>query len=254
MIKQLSKRVSIFLCAAFLVALSVMPAFAAVSRDKYTDTYAIIDDAAYFPKEVFQNLCTRADKVGSETGIQIVIYSNENGVNESDMETYYEDFYNKNKDKLKSDCAMLVFDLGSHSNIILTYGKAKKLLDKGRMEEIKKEIKPDINNGDLSNAANTFMNDIEKYNSEPKIITSLKKVGWIGGIAGVVIAIIFVLVNVGRYKYNGKGGTYDLNKNSQMNLLDSQDVFVSKQTTYTEIQSSSNDSGGDSSPGSSGAF
>jgi hypothetical protein len=115
-------------------------------------------------------------------------------------------------------------------------------------------MKPFLDQGDNYNAACEYIIQVEKIYSEPKILTSLKKYGWIGGIAGVVIAIIFVLVNVGRYKYNGKGGTYDLDKNSQMNLLDSQDVFVSKHTTYTTIQSSNNSSGGSSSPGGGDAF
>ena len=65
-------------------------------------------------------------------------------------------------------------------------------------------------------------------------------------------------MNVGRYKYNGKGGTYNLKENSRINLVDQQDVFLNKHTTYTTINTSSGSSGGSSggssSHGGSGAF
>ena len=250
MIKQLSKRVSIVLCAALLVALSIMPAFA---KEKFADTYAITDNADIFTTGDFDTLCTMADRVGKETGIQIAIHSSDDGVDADTMKSHYDEYYKANSSIYKPDCALLVFDAKSGYRTILTYGSAKKVISDGRIKDIQNAMKPHLDEGDNYKAACEYINQIEKFYNEPKIITSLKKVGWIGGIAGVVIAIIFVLVNVGRYKYNGKGGTYDLNKNSQMNLLDSQDVFVTKQTTYTEIQSSSN-SGGDSSPGGGDAF
>ena len=251
MIKQLSKRVSIILCAAFLVALSVMPAFA---LSKYTESYAVTDDAEIFSEEQFKTLCTTAESAGTKTGIQIAIHSSVDGVNADGMKAHYDNYHNANAHIYRSDCVLLVFDAKSGYRTILTYGSAQKVITDGSIKDIQKAMKPYLDKGDNYNAACEFLTQVEKIYSEPKIITSLKKVGWIGGIAGVVIAIIFILVNVGRYKYNGKGGTYDLNKNSQMNLLDSQDVFVSKHTTYTEIQSSSNNSGGGSSPGGGDAF
>lgn len=252
MIRQLSKRVSIILCAALLAALSVMPAFS-LEQSKYAESYAVTDDAEMFSEKEFNTLCGTAEKTGKKTGVQIAIHTSLDGVGSDDMKSHYDNYYKSNQSVYKSDCVLLVFDAKSGYRTILTYGSAKKVINDSRIKDIQNAMKPYLDKGDNYNAACEYMTQVGNIYSEPKIITSLKKFGWIGGIAGVVIAIIFVLVNVGRYKFNGKGGTYDLNKNSQMNLLDSQDVFVSKHTTYTEIQSSSN-SGGDSSPGGGDAF
>ena len=251
MIKQLSKRASAVICVALMLVIAVVPAFA---QSKYSEKFAVTDDAGIFSEEQFNTLCTTAESVGTKTGIQIVIHSSFDGVNADDMKTHYDNYHNANSHIYRSDCALLVFDAKSGYRTILTYGSAKKVITDGRIKDIQKAMKPFLDKGDNYNAACEFINQVEKIYSEPKIITSLKKYGWIGGIAGVIIAIIFVLVNVGRYKYNGKGGTYELDKNSQMDLLDSQDVFVSKHTTYTTIQSSNNSSGGSSSPGGGDAF
>ena len=251
MIKQLSKRASAVICVAFMLVIAVVPAFA---QSKYSDKFAVTDDAGIFSEEQFNTLCTNAESAGTMTGIQIAIHTCADGVNADNMKSHYDMYYQANSAIYKSDCALLVFDAKSGYRTILTYGSAKKVITDGRIKDIQKAMKPFLDKGDDYNAACEFINQVEKIYSEPKIITSLKKYGWIGGIAGVVIAIIFVLVNVGRYKYNGKGGTYELDKNSQMDLLDSQDVFVSKHTTYTTIQSSNNSSGGGSSPGGGDAF
>lgn len=271
MIKQLSKRVSAVLCIALIITISVMPVFA---QSNHSASYAVTDDANYFNAEKFNDLCAAADAAGKEVGFQVVIHTDLHGVDPSEMDTYYNKYHDSDP-AYQPDGVMLVFDTGSDSRIILTYGSAEKYFDDARMDQLKQTLKPMIAADDYYNASKTFIGTVVNYyragvpengsytnivetpkSNEPKILQSLKKFGWIGGIAGVVIAIIFVLVNVGRYKYNGKGGTYDLNKNSQMNLIDSQDVFVSKHTTYTTISSSSDSgsSGGSDSHGSSGAF
>ena len=251
MIKQLSKRASAMICVALMLVIAVVPAFA---QSKNSDKFALTDEAGLFSEEQFNTLCTTAESVGTKTGIQIAIYTCSDGVDADSMKSHYDKYYQTNQSIYKADCVLLVFDAKSGYRTILTYGSAKKVITDGRIKDIQKAMKPSLDQGDNYKAACEFIDQVEKIYSEPKIITSLKKYGWIGGIAGVVIAIIFVLVNVGRYKYNGKGGTYELDKNSQMNLLDSQDVFVSKHTTYTTIRSSDNSSGGGSSPGGGDAF
>ena len=214
MIKQLSKRFSAVICVVMVLTISVMPVFA---QNSYSINYAVTDDSNIFTSEQFAD--------------------------DSDS-------------KYQPDGVMLVFDTKSNNRVILTYGNAEKYFDDARMDALKSTLKPALNSGDNYQAAKLYVAKVQEYvtagvsgngtynnvvqtptekSNEPKILQSLKKFGWIGGIAGVIIAIIFVAVNVGRYKYNGKSGTYDLNKNSQMTLLDSQDVFVSKHTTYTTI-------------------
>lgn len=270
MIKQLSKRASALMCVALIFVIAVVPAFA---QSSYSASYAVTDDAEYFTSEQFTDLVTKAENAGTQAGFQVVIHTDKQGVDSSSMDSYYNKYHDSDS-RYQPNGVMLVFDMGSNSRIILTYGSAEKYFDDARMDELKSAMKPALSSGDNYEAAKIFIGKVQEFvsagvnengsysnvvttkSNEPKILASLKKFGWIGGIAGVVIAIIFVLVNVGRYKYNGKGGTYDLNKNSQMNLIDSQDVFVSKHTTYTTIQSSSSSgsSGGSDSHGSSGAF
>lgn len=265
MIKQLSNRFSAAICVMLIFAVAVVPAFA---QSDYSSAYAVTDDAAYFSSTEFDDLCSKAENAGTKAGFQIIIHTSTDGIDSSEMDTYYNQYHDSDS-AYQPDGVMLVFDTKSDNRIILTYGAAEAYFDDNRMSELQSSLKPDLSTGDYYNASKTFIDKtLEYYDSgvpadgsysnvittdsnEPKILTSLKKYGWIGGIAGVVIAIIFVLVNVGRYKYNGRGGTYDLNKNSQMTLIDTQDVFVSKHTTYVTIQSSSGSSGGSSSGGSS---
>ena len=273
MIKQLSKRVSASVCVILLIVISISPAFA---QRNFSDYFAVTDDAEIFTQEQFNSLCTEARSVGEQARFNVAVHTENGGVDASEMDSYYTKHHDSDS-SYTADGVMLVFDAKSNNRVILTFGTAEKYFDDARMDELKSALKPALNSGDNYQAAKLYIAKVQEYvtagvsgngtynnvvqtpaekSNEPKILTSLKKFGWIGGIAGVVIAIIFVLVNVGRYKYNGKGGTYDLNQNSQMTLLDSQDVFVSKHTTYTTIQSSSDNSssGGSSSHGSSGSF
>lgn len=274
MIKQLSKRFSAVICVVLILTISVMPVFA---QSSYSNIYAVTDDANCFTSEQFSELCTSAEAAGNQAGFQVVIHTDNKGVDPSEMDTYYNKYHDSGS-TYKPDGVMLVFDAGSNNRVILTYGNAEKYFDDSRMEELKAAMKPALSSGDNYQAAKIYIGKVQEYvtagvsdngtynnvvqtpakkSDEPKLLASLKKFGWIGGIAGVIIAIIFVAVNVGRYKYNGKGGTYDLNKNSQMNLIDTRDVFLSKHTTYQTISSSSDSgssSGGSSSHGSSGSF
>lgn len=273
MIKQLSKRFSAVICVVLILTVSVMPVFA---QNSYSINYAVTDDSNLFTSEQFSELCTSAEAAGKQAGFQVVVHTDDKGVDSSEMDTYYNKYHDSDS-TYQPDGVMLVFDSKSSNRVILTYGEAEKYFDDARIDALKSALKPVLASGDNYEAAKLYVAKVQEYvtagvsddgtynnvvqtpaekSNEPKLLQSLKKFGWIGGIAGVVIAIIFVLVNVGRYKYNGKGGTYDLNKNSRMTLLDSQDVFVSKHTTYTTIQSSSDSSssGGSSSHGSSGSF
>ena len=273
MIKQLSKRFSAVICVVMILTISVMPVFA---QNSYSINYAVTDDSNIFTSEQFADLCTSAEAAGKQAGFQVAVHTDDKNIDSSEMDTYYNKYHDSDS-KYQPDGVMLVFDTKSNNRVILTYGKAEKYFDDARMDALKSTLKPALSSGDNYQAAKLYVAKVQEYvtagvsgngtynnvvqtptekSNEPKILQSLKKFGWIGGIAGVIIAIIFVAVNVGRYKYNGKSGTYDLGKNSQMTLLDSQDVFVSKHTTYTTIQSSSNNSssGGSSSHGSSGSF
>ena len=59
-----------------------------------------------------------------------------------------------------------------------------------------------------------------------------------GGLAGFLVSLGV------RYAYgkNGKGASYDLEKNSSLNLTESRDQFLYKNVTYTTVSSSSSSS------------
>ena len=198
------------------------------------------------------------------------------------MDSHYNKLYDNNRNYFESDCVMFVIDNASGNRIILTHGETESYFSDQRMNEMKSALKPYLQSGDMLNACYTFAdktqefydagipsngsydNHVEgtetadqKLKRENKFLYVLTKWGWLMGLIALAAGGIFAGVNVGRYKFNGKSGTYNLKENSSMKLLDSQDQFLHKSTTSTVISSgssSSGSSGGSSSHGSSGSF
>lgn len=116
--------------------------------------------------------------------------------------------------------------------------------------------------GDYDGACDEFIETVEQYynagvdtskdasysNIIEAQLTPLEKV-----IKGFLYGIVFMLmgglagflVSLGvRYAYgkNGKGASYDLAKNSSLNLTESRDQFLYKNVTYTTVSNSSSSS------------
>ena len=276
---RISVKISAAAIAVLLLLSSVATAFAASDFNSY---YLISDDAGLFDSSSFSGLTEKLESVGRHTSWQIAVVTTNDNVSSSKMDSHYNKLYDNNRNYFESDCVMFVIDNASGNRIILTHGETESYFSDQRMNEMKSALKPYLQSGDMLNACYTFAdktqefydagipsngsydNHVEgtetadqKLKRENKFLYVLTKWGWLMGLIALAAGGIFAGVNVGRYKFNGKSGTYNLKENSSMKLLDSQDQFLHKSTTSTVISSgssSSGSSGGSSSHGSSGSF
>lgn len=260
---KFSKQITAMFFAVLLALGSVTSAFAA--GYEFNDYYAIADYADILFDSEIQDLSEKLNDVGAHTGWQIIVHTSTDGVSSSRMESHYNEVYDSNYN-YEENSVMFVIDDSSDNRIILTHGSAMEYFTDERMDEIKSRLKPYLNSGDMYGACVEFADTtLEFYNkgipangsynnidngTENKFLYVLIHYGWIFAIVAIVAGGAFVGVNVGRYKFNGKSGTYNLKENSSVKLLDKQDVFLHKHTTYTTSSSSS--SGGSSGGGKSG--
>lgn len=263
--------------AVLLAIGSVTSAFA--YGYEFSDYYALNDDADIFTDDEIESIVQKLNDVGKQTGWQIIVHTSLDGVSSSEMESYYNRVYDR-ESNYRDDSVMFVIDSASGNRIILTHGEAISYFSDSRMDEIKSNLKSYLNSDNMYGACVEFADTaLEFYNEgipsdesfynvtesdssqkdENKFIYVFTRWGWIFALVAIVAGGAFVGVNVGRYKFNGKSGTYNLKENSSVRLLDQQDVFLHKHTTYTTKSSSSSgsSSGGGSSGsshGSSGSF
>lgn len=245
MIKKISIRAAALLFALFLISAAVLPVFAAV-----TDTYALTDDASVFNESQTQTLTGQLNEAGSTTGWQFIVHTSNDGiVSDSSLESHYNNYYDRMG--FKYDAIMLVIDRGSNKRDILVYGEVRDYFkDKSRYDIIKNAMRPYLDQDDMFGATQQFIAkavEVHDMGKTSAILLSLKKFGWIAGIAGAVAGLIFFLVNRSRYKNMGKAGTYDLAANSSVDLVEVQDDYVTQHTTVRVIRTESSHSGGSSS-------
>lgn len=273
---MMKTKISAIAATALLLSVSAAPVLAATN---YSQNYALIDEAKLFDAAGSEQLSATLEKTGRETGWQVSVFTTSYNISADQMDSYYNNYYDNHREWFTTDSAMLIIDTGSNNRYILTHGSAEAYFTDERMTQIKSEMKPYLNDNDMLGAAKTFAavnaefyrsgipengghsnhvdgvdpnkaaEEQEKKNN--KLGYVLSHYGWIFGLVALAAGGIFAGVNVGRYKYNGKGGTYNLKENSRMNLVDQQDVFVNKHTTFTTINTSSGSSGGSSGGGSS---
>lgn len=274
------KKTTLKIASAAVAALSVfsLSASASAAGTEHSQSFALIDDANLFDDTQYASLCEKLSSVGSQTGWQIAVVTTDYGISSSRMDSYYNDLYDNNREYFEADSALFVIDNASSNRLILTHGTAEMYFTDERLSDMKSALKPSLSSGDMETAVEIFAdknleyfeegvvnghhsNHVEGQSEEElaaqrekrehKLAWTLTHWGWLFALIAIAAGGIFAGVNVGRYKFNGKGGTYNLKENSSMNLVDRQDVFVNKHTTSTVIQSSSSGSGGSSSGGSS---
>ena len=275
-------RVSAAALALMLLLCSAVTVFG-IGMD-YSNTYLLADEADIFSQTEFDGVKEKLNSVGTQTGWQMAVVTTLDGVSANQMDSHYNRYYDNNRSQFQSNSVMFVIDKGSDNRIIITHGAAEEYFTDERLSELKSALKPYLQSGDMLNAAYTFADkslsfyqqgvpangshnnhvegtetESDRLRRENKFLYVLTRWGWLMGLIGVAAGGIFAGVNVGRYKYNGKSGTYNLRENSSLRLVDNQDVFLSKHTTYTTINTGSGSSGGgggggSSSHGSSGSF
>ena len=248
MMKKLTIRASALAVAAMLLLMSLFAVFAEV-----TNTYAITDDAAVFNADETASLATQLNEAGKKTGWQFIVHTSNDGISsDSALESHYNDYYDSQH--FQYDAIMLVIDRGSGKRDLLTYGDVRNYFkDSSRYDIIKDAMRPYLSSDDMYGATQQFIEkSLEVYGmgKTSALVLSLKKFGWIAGLAGIIIGLLFFVINRSRYKNMGKAGTYDLSANSSVDLHDVQDDFVTQHTTVRTIErQSSSDSGSSHSGG-----
>ena len=286
MIRMTSTKTKAAVAALLALVLLLGSSLGAFAIGSYGDSnYALVDEANLFTDSEITALCDKLSADGSKTDWQLAVVTTNDNVGSSSMDSYYNSYYDNSRDVFEADCVMFVIDNASSNRIILTHGGAEAYFTDERLDEMKSALKPYLASGDMVQAVNTFAdkslefwqqgvpsdghhsNHVEGKSEEElaserekknnKFLWTLTHWGWLFALIGVAAGGIFAGVNVGRYKYNGRSGTYNLKENSSMNLLDRQDEFIDRHTTSVVISRSSSSggsSGGGSSHGSSGSF
>lgn len=247
--------VSLAVTAVF--ALSVTPAFAESSK-KLTDDADIITSSQEETIENNLKKCTLA------TGWDTIIYTNNNNVDSYDMEDYCNDYFDNHNYGCgdKKSGVMLTIDMSSREMYIITKGEAMYCFSDARTDDLLDSVQYELSSGDYDGACDEFIETVEQYynagvdtskdasysNIIEAQLTPLEKVikGFLYGIMFMMMGgLAGFLVSLGvRYAYgkNGKGASYDLAKNSSLNLTESRDQFLYKNVTYTTVSSSSSSS------------
>lgn len=254
MMKKVSVSVSALLLALLLLAATVTVFAASAS---------VVDDSAnVFSTSESEEIRSRFDKAADKTGWQMIVYTSNQGVG-SNLNNYYNaNYYDTHS--YDANAVLLVFDTGSNKGTVITHGDAMHYISDQRMSDLGFLLRGYMNSGSYYQGALAFAEKIEEYYSagipedgtfdnisynekqDNKLLYTLKKGGWLIGLLSVAAGLIFFFVNKSRYKNMGKSGTYDLSANSDVQLTEAQDDFVTQHTTVRTIQRDNNSSGGSS--------
>lgn len=265
----LSKRISALLCAVILMVCTSSVAFA-------ESTQKLIDDAGLLTSSEQQELTQKLVETSEETGWDLVVYTNYNGVSKEKMERYTNEYYDNHNLGIgdKKSGVILNIDMGSRELYMITKGEAMYYFSDSRNDEILDDIQACLKSKNYNKAVNDFVDFSYSYycqgilegdsNNNIKInqkhdnpvLYSLLHYGIIAILVGVVVGFVVALIINRKYKHNGKEGTYDLHQNSVTNLNVSNDTFITKSVSVRTIETSSSRSsssgGGGSSHGGGG--
>ena len=105
-------KISAFAAAAVLIGVSAVPVLAANS---YSQNYALIDEANLFDAAGSEQLCATLEKTGRETGWQVAVVTTTYNISASEMDSYYNNYYDNHREWFTTDSAMLIIDAGSNN-------------------------------------------------------------------------------------------------------------------------------------------
>lgn len=260
-----TKRLTSAVCAIILTAFSCVTFFAE-SQQKLTD------DAGLLTSSEQADVTGLLEDVSSQTGWDVIIYTNYNGVDEYDIENYTNEYYDDHGYGIgdKKSGIIMNIDMSSRQMYVITKGDTMYYISDERNDAMLDDIQAELIDSDYYEAcklfawyagyyfqqgkpeSGTFTNVKINEKKDHPVTFSLIHYGIPSAIAGVVIALITVFIVSRKYKNNGKENIYDLNANSKTTLTRNNDIFLTKSVSVTTIQSSdSSSSGGSSSGGSS---
>lgn len=254
------KRVSALIFAVMLIITSTFCVFAESEKN-------LNDDASLFTSEEYSDLESRLEQASETTGWDIIIYTNENGVDSEDLKEYCNEFYMDNvygKGENNSG-VMLTIDMGSRGMNVLTKGDAKDYFTDDRVDSIIFDTRNYLSEDDFYNGALAFINDVEVYAGEgvPEYgeyenIDENESEGSKLFVVVIALAISLALASLSvvfvflRYKHHGKAGTYDLKANSVTRITNREDIFLYKNVSVVEESDNSDNSSSSSSDSSCG--
>lgn len=156
--KILTKIASLLIVAIILCANS-STAFASNFSQK------IIDDANLLTDEGKSSLASLIYDVSQSVKWDIVVYTNKNGISESDMANFSEDYFTKNNYGfgVNNDGVIMVIDMKSRQVWFATHGKALYYWTDKRIEETYQTTKELLGDYDYYNAIKSFITDNEEY-------------------------------------------------------------------------------------------
>lgn len=212
----LSKRISVLFCAVIMLVCSTSVAFA-------ESTQKLIDDAGLLTSSEQQELTQKLVETSEETGWDLVVYTNYNGVSKEKMERYTNEYYDNHNLGIgdKKSGVILNIDMSSREYYIITKGDAMNYYSDSRVDEVRADVQGCLKSKNYSKAVSDFADFAYQYYTEGMlegdsnnniyinekqdnpVLYSLKHYGIFAGIAGLVIAFIAVLVINSKYKHNG---------------------------------------------------
>lgn len=259
-----SKRLTAIL---FTLMLTLCASFG-VSAESSQKLY---DDAGLFTSEEAQYISSQLEELTDTTGWDAVIYTNYNGVESDEMEDYCNNYYDEQGYGCGEDNRgiFLTIDMSSREMYMITKGDTMYYISDERNDAILDEVQYNLIDGNYYGAAQAFITYAGNYYAEGKpesgtfsnVELNLKtdnpflyivtRYGIIILLVGIAVAAITAVSVKLKYKNYGKAGTYDLKENSHVNLTESEDIFLNKSVSVTNISSSSGSggSGGGSSGG-----
>ena len=255
MIKKTTLRISILALALLMLFASVF-CVAAASASVIDDSAGIITDQ--------NQVKERFDQTSEKTGWQMILYTTTRGITSNLNDYYNANYYDTHS--YDSDALVLVYDIGSNKGTVITHGEAMDYISDQRMSKLGSMLRGYMDQKDYVGGAIAFANQIDEYydagipegdtfnnisyeEKTNKFLYNLKKRGWLYGLIGIAAGLVFFFVNRSRYKNMGKSGTYDLDANSNVNLDDVEDTFITQHTTVRTIQKDSDSGSGGSSGG-----
>lgn len=257
-----TKRLTSAFCAVILAAFSCVTFFAE-SQQKLTD------DAGLLSSTEQTEITGKLEDATSQTGWDVIIYTNYNDVDKYDMEDYTNEYYDNHGYGIgdKKSGIILNIDMGSREMYVITKGDTMYYISDERNDDMLDAIQAELIDGDYYEACEKFVSYTVDYyewgkptegtfsnvkineKKEYPVAYSLICYGIPSFIVGALIALITVFIVHRKYKNNGKENIYDLNENSKTTLTRKDDIFLTKSVSVRTIQTSSGSSGGHSGGG-----
>lgn len=263
---KVTKRLTSAFCAIIIIALSCVTFFAESEQKLIDDAYLL---SSYEQEEITQAL----EDASAQTGWDMIIYTNYNGIDEYDIENYTNEYYDNHGYGIGDNKSGIILniDMSSRQMYVITKGDVMYYISDERNDNMLDAIQYELIDDNYYDACKTFVQYTVDYYEQGKptsgtftnvkinekkdhpITYSLIHYGIPSFVIGALIALLTVFFVNHRYKNNGKKNIYDLNANSSTMLTRKDDIFLTKSVSVTTIQSSSSGSSGGSSHSSGGS-